>query len=176
METPFLNHETFAHPRLYGLICYTSFHTHSSPRLFVFPPFLSLSLFSLDYRWVREDDLHRVKTEEQSIEDRFLSRGDRLDKAEQEYYAKWGAIGTEPPAEPEVQPLLDSRLMAPTRHNLVMVDTSEIPAARYAIAVRHRDGTLREPNEALYQYIRKREKGNHHFVYVKYHSETTNPM
>ena len=141
------------------------------------PFFLSLSLslslsFSLsDYRWVREDDLHRVLDEEKSIEDRFLSRGQRLDKAEKEYYAKWGAIGTEPPAEPSVQPLLDQRLMAPTHHNICMIDISELPSARYGIAIRHRDGTLREPDEKTYQFVRKREKGDNHFVYVKYHKE-----
>lgn len=132
--------------------------------------------FLPDYRWVREDDLHRVLSEQQSIEDRFLSRSDRLDKAEQHYYAKWGAIGVEIPKEPTVQPLLDERLMAPTRHNVMLVDISELPAARYTMGIRHRDGTLREPNEETYQFARKREKGNSEFTYVKYHQETATPM
>jgi hypothetical protein len=70
-----------------------------------------------------------------------------------------------------VQELLDDRLMPPTRHNVLLVDISELPAARYTMAIRHRDGTLREPNEETYQFVRKREKGDHHFTYVKYHKE-----
>lgn len=137
---------------------------------------LSLRLALSDYRWIREDDLHRVLSEEKDIEDRFLSRGERLDRAEQAYYAKWGAIGTEPPVEADEMPKLDERLMSPTRHSMVLIDTSEAPAARYGLAVRHPDGTLREPNEETYQFARKRERGQHHFVYTKYYREANTPM
>ena len=129
-----------------------------------------------DYRWIREDDLHRALAEEKDIEDRFLSRGERLDRAEQKYYAKWGAIGTKPPEEPEEMPLLDNRLMAPSRHSIMLIDTSEAPAARFGMAVRHTDGTLREPNEKTYQFARRREKGKNHFVYVKSYFEQNTPL
>lgn len=118
--------------------------------------------------------MHRVLAEEKEIEDRFLSRGARLDKAESEYYAKYGAIGTDAP-EPRPPQLLDSRLMSPSRHSVMLIDVSELPASRFAIALRNEQGELREPNAIEYEFIRKQEKGPFNFTYVKYHNED-NPM
>jgi len=127
-----------------------------------------------DYRWVREDDMHRVLAEERAIEERFLSRSARLDLAEQRYYEKYGYLGRDvPDAAPAM--LLDERLMSPSRHSLVLIDTSELPASRFSLAIREKTGRLREPDETEYHYIRKQEKGTHPFVYVKYHKEN-NPM
>ena len=127
-----------------------------------------------DYRWVREDDMHRVLAEERAIEERFLHRSARLDRAEERYYEKYGYIGSEPPAAKEPKQL-DERIMTPSRRSIIMVDTSEMPASRFSIAVREKRGKLREPTEAEYTYIRKQEKGNHTFTYIKYHNEN-NPM
>jgi len=127
-----------------------------------------------DYRWVREDDMHRVLAEEKAIEDRFLSRGERLDKAEQVYYAKYGAIGTTPP-DPLPPKDLDPRVMSPSKRSVMLIDVSEMPASRFAMALRTKEGALREPNEDEYNYIRKQEKGSFPFTYVKYHIED-NPM
>jgi len=118
--------------------------------------------------------MHRVLAEEQAIEDRFLSRGARLDKAEERYYAKYGHIGTDVPA-PRPWKYLDNRVMSPSRNSIIMVDTSEMPASRFAIAIRDKRGRLREPDEQEYYYIRKQEKGLHPFTYIKYHNEN-NPM
>jgi len=123
-----------------------------------------------DYRFVREDDIHRVLAEQQQVDDRFMSRSARLDKQEALYHAKYGAIGAEPSA-PHKPKLLDDRLMPPQRCNIMMVDISELPAARYAIAVRDKRGVLREPTHEEYNYVRKQEKGRHQFTYIKYHKE-----
>jgi hypothetical protein len=114
--------------------------------------------------------MHRVLAEQQAIEDRFLSRSARLDRAEQEYYARYGAIGVDPP-EPAAPQLLDERVLAPARHNMMLIDISEIPASRFGIAVRDARGTLREPSEEEYHFVRKQEKGPHHFTYIKYQRE-----
>lgn len=113
--------------------------------------------------------------EERAVEGRYFSRSQRLDRAEEEYYARWGAIGVDPPPLPEPQ-LLDDRLMPPTRHNLMMIDISELPAARFGIAVRDRRGWLREPDENEYQYVRKQEKGKFPFTYIAYYPELETPL
>jgi hypothetical protein len=133
-------------------------------------PVFCFDLRLLDYRWVREDDMHRVQAEEKAIEDRFLSRSARLDKLEEQYYATYGAIGTDPP-EDEPALKLDDRLVSPSRHSIMMIDISEIPASRFAIAVRRKNGELQEPTEQEYFFVKHQEKGIHNFTYVKYHRE-----
>ncbi len=118
--------------------------------------------------------MHRVLAEERAIEDRFLSRSARLDKAEERYYAKYGHIGSEVP-QPREANYLEERIMSPSRHSIMLIDVSEMPASRFGIAVRDVRGRLREPNESEYYYIRKQEKGPHPFTYIKYHNEQ-NPM
>jgi hypothetical protein len=118
--------------------------------------------------------MHRVLAEERAIEERFLSRSARLDLAEQRYFERYGYLGSEAP-EPLPPNRLDERLMSPSRNSILLIDTSELPASRFALAVREKSGRLREPDEKEFNYIRKQEKGPHPFVYVKYHNEG-NPM
>lgn len=127
-----------------------------------------------DYRFVREDDLHRLLAEEKAVEDRYLSRSQRIDAMEREYYAKWGALGLDLPPPPEPN-LLDLRLLPPSRQHMLFLDTSELPSNRFAMAFRDKSGCLREPTEEEYQFVRKQEKGIYEFTYIKYHSQQT-PM
>lgn len=51
----------------------------------------------------------------------------------------------------------------------MLVDTSELRDARYAIAVRDRDGTLRAPTSREFTHVRYREKHpKARFDYVRF--------
>lgn len=100
---------------------------------------------------------------------RFWTRGEHLDQQESELRKEIGYIGA--PPKLIVPKKLDAQILPPTHHNLLMLNITDTPNARYQIAVRDKNGILREANAEEFNSVRYAERSaKSKFEYLKYKS------
>ena len=110
------------------------------------------------------DDIERTRRRQ----DRLRVLGEQLSEIERDYHKDMGAYGRPVPIR-AAPGKLDNTKFHPARYSWVMTDISDSANNNYSIAVRDRDGSLREPNSVEYDLIRKKEKRQtDEFYYVQY--------
>lgn len=97
----------------------------------------------------------------------FETAPERMHRKQSEYFAKYGPIGANKDIREAER--IDNTKQRKQRTNWIMTDVSDVKNGNYGIAVRDKNGILREPHQKEYQYVRRREKHpKGRFVYVKH--------
>ena len=133
-----------------------------------------------DVRFVNENEVAAVLQEERDLEERFLSRQQRLARRESEYAKREGGIGTPnhptfsrkaDPSDAYQHPsvLPEGGLLPPLNYHLVCTDITEKARDRYSMVVRDVTGLLRQPTPVEFFTTRRKEKSDKgRFVYTEF--------
>jgi hypothetical protein len=132
-----------------------------------------------DIRFIQENDVKAIEDIEREKEERFLSHQERQAKRESERYAKLGAAGTEPEmmantkghieGPPTSETIPGGKLLPPIPYHITLSDITQLPSARFAVAVRDATGVLRTPTTHEFVRVRRREKNDKSkFIYMQY--------
>mmetsp|Transcript_40004 Transcript_40004/g.78646 ORF Transcript_40004/g.78646 Transcript_40004/m.78646 type:complete len:402 (+) Transcript_40004:213-1418(+) len=117
---------------------------------------------------VDDRDAILLKKVENARQARFWSVKDHKIRREQAQAAKGRAFGAPPLPLPSPQKLSENTVH-PMRYHLVMTDISGQKKNKYRIAVRDKDGHLREPDDAEFRRVRFREKSaRSYFHYIPF--------
>merc|ERR1712127_99569 len=107
--------------------------------------------------YVSDEDYQLYKKIENARKARFWSIKDFRIRKEQMQSLRGRAFGA-PPLPPPAPQVLSDEVLHPMRYDLVLTDIGGIKKNNFRIAVRDRDGQLREPNEDEFKRVRFREK------------------
>jgi hypothetical protein len=150
----------------------------------VFDPGMPLlSKPSADFRFADDESILTLEETQRRRQVKLMNKRDRLIETDADYYKHAGFIGEKGGVKPkgekvdvmnldtvQKQPAqLDDSVAHPTRWDWVMVDISDSANSNYSIAVRDKNGLLREPNSEEFSQVRKTERTKREpFYYVQY--------
>jgi len=131
------------------------------------PEFAPVVRKHADDRFVSEEDLALIKVLEKGKRARFWNKQEEEMRIEQERARE----GNNKPFGAPHQPNTRTELLSAVKHekkryNMVLTDISGIKKGDFGIAVRDTNGTLREPTDTEFRWVRKREK--HHKAFFRY--------
>lgn len=140
------------------------------------PPVPPIMLKNTDGRFVDEGDLFMLKALEKKKRARYW-KGEDI-KIQQEK-ARAAEGDKKPFGAPNVAShdatVLSTQVHEPSRYTVCMTDISCIKDAEYRIAVRDMNGTMREPTEYEFNWVRKREKHKKDFFRYRPYSGSDVP-
>lgn len=111
--------------------------------------------------YVDEGDLELLRRIEKQRNDKYWRKEERLALKEQALYkAGQLAYGSPAPTLKPPKPLSDEKLN-PARYDTVLTVLDDSKNGNFRVAVRDRNGNLREPNEEEFKRVRLREKGKY---------------
>jgi len=145
------------------------------------PEFAPVVRKHADDRFVDEEDLALIKVIEKQKRARFWNKQEEEMRIEQER-ARTGEGKTKPfgaPHKPNTRTeLYSTQVQEKNRYSYVLTDISDIKKSTFGIAVRDTNGTLREPTDTEFRWVRKREKHPKAFfrykAYKPVHAEASN--